>query len=117
MKKVHIVFFFSGPSCHSVIIILAPGPVSALKAMPNFGFLVLTWRAPEEPNGAILGYRITYRFNASGLLTSNVEGTSFTISSLAPSTDVRDISVTPYNSIGEGGAVTLPHVVTTLEGL
>jgi hypothetical protein len=90
--------------------------VSALKAVPNFSFVLLTWRAPQEPNGVILGYRIIYRVHIGRLVTSDVRGTSFTTPSLAPSTDIRDISVAPFNNAGLGEAVTLP-TVTILEGL
>ena len=45
----------------SHVFFTAPGPVSALMAQPIFASIVLTWSAPQEPNGVLISYEVTYR--------------------------------------------------------
>ena len=47
----------------SHVFFTAPGPVSALMAQPMFASIVLTWSAPQEPNGVLISYEVTYRVN------------------------------------------------------
>ena len=83
-----------------------PGPVSDLNALPKFTSIDLTWSAPQEPNGVIISYEVTYRVTGSNLVTTNTTdlSTPFSISSLTPQTTVSDISVSAYTSIGRGEA-------------
>ena len=68
--------------------------------------LDLTWSAPQEPNGVIISYEVTYRVTGSNLITTNTTdlSTTFSISSLTPQTTVSNISVSAYTSAGQGAA-------------
>ena len=83
-----------------------PGPVSDLTALPKFTSIDLTWSAPQEPNGVIISYEVTYRVTGSNLVTTNTTdlSTTFSISSLTPQTTVSYISVSAYTSAGRGEA-------------
>ena len=96
---------------------VAPGPVSALMAQPMSTSIVLTWSAPQEPNGVIISYEVTYRVNDGDPVTTNTTSdlsTTFTIPSLTLHTRVSNISVSAYTSIGRGEAVHLPDLMTQL---
>ena len=77
----------------------------------------LTWSAPEEPNGVIISYEVTYRVTESNLVTTNTTelSTTFSISSLTPQTTVSNISVSAYTSIGPGEAATIADQTTLCE--
>ena len=93
------------------------GPVSNLIALPKLTSIDLTWSAPQEPNGVIISYEVTYRVTGSNLVTTNTTdlSTTFSILSLTPQTTVSNISVSAYTSIGRGEAATIADQ-TTLEG-
>ena len=93
-----------------------PSPVSDLTAHPKFTSIDLTWSAPQEPNGVIISYEVTYRVTGSNINTTNTTdlGATFSISSLTPQTTVSNISVSAYTSIGPGEAATIADQ-TTLE--
>ena len=82
----------------------APGEVSELEIQTEHSFIVLTWNIPQDPNGVIIGYEVTYRINSSNIVTINTThlSTSLTISSLTPHTRISSISVSAYNTIGRG---------------
>ena len=90
-----------------------PGPVSDLTALPTLTSIDLTWSAPQEPNGVIISYEVTYRVtsNLITIRTSNLIMT-FSISSLTPQTTVSNISVSAYTSIGPGEAATIADQTT-----
>ena len=71
---------------------------------PKFTSIVLTWSAPQEPNGVIISYEVTYRVSDGNLVTTNTTdlSTTFTIPSLTPGTTVTDISVSAYTRVGRG---------------
>ena len=92
-----------------------PGVVSDLTGQPKFTSLVLTWSAPQEPNGVIISYEVTYRVSDGNLTTTNTTNETSTISSLTPGTNVTEISVSAYTSVGRGDSVLIPHL--TLEEL
>ena len=95
---------------------VAPGPVSNLIGTPKFTSIVLTWSPPQEPNGVIISYEVTYSVignSAFRVNTSNFS-TTFTIPSLTPRTRVSAITVTAYTRIGQGEPANLPDQ-TTLE--
>ena len=79
-----------------------------------FNSIVLTWSAPEEPNGVILSYQVTYTVNGSAPVSTSTtaSSTTFTISSLPPLTSVSNISVTAYTRVGEGEPATLVDTLT-----
>ena len=83
--------------------LLVSGRVSNLAGKPTLASIELTWSPPEEPNGELLSYEVTYRVHGS-LITTNTThlNTSFVIHSLTPGIQVSDISVTVYNSQGRG---------------
>ena len=79
-----------------------------------FNSIVLTWSVPEEPNGVILSYQVTFTVNGSAPVSTNTtaSSTTFTISSLPPLTSVSNISVTAYTRVGEGEPATLADTLT-----
>ena len=96
---------------------MVPGPVSALTAGPEFVSVLISWGAPQEPNGLIIAYEVTYRVASGDVVRTNTTdvGTSLEIPSLAPLTTVSDISVTAYTSVGPGEVTTHDSVVTPEE--
>ena len=94
------------------IALAVPGVVSDLTGQPKFTSIVLTWSAPEEPNGVIISYEVTYRVSDGNLVTTNTTDLRFTIPSLIPGTNVTKISVSAYTSVGRGDPVQIPHLVT-----
>ena len=84
-----------------------PGAVSSLTFQPTFTSILLTWSAPQEPNGVIISYQVTYRADndVDGTpVTTNTTNlsTAFTISSLRLDTPVYNVSVSAYTSVGIG---------------
>ena len=69
---------------------------------------MLTWSAPQEPNGVIIGYEVAY------IVTTNITAltTTFTIPSLTQQATVSNISVTAFNGIGRGETVILESGTT-----
>ena len=94
----------------SVNVAIAPGPVSNLAATPKFTSIVLTWSPPQEPNGVIISYEVSYTVNGNNTVRVNTSdlSTTFTIPSLTPQTSVSAITVTAYTRIG----VNLPGQTT-----
>ena len=93
----------------------APGPVSNLIINVTLTSVNLFWSPPEQHNGILTHYEVTYRLNDSNEVTTvRNEGlnTTFTIQSLTPKTEVVDISVSAYTSAGQGPPVMGPNVVT-----
>ena len=89
-----------------------PGVVSDFTGQPKFTSIVLTWSAPQEPNGVIISYEVTYRVSGGNLVTTNTTDLRFTIPSLTPDTNVTEISVSAYTSVGRGNPVQIPHLMT-----
>lgn len=84
--------------------------------VPRFGSILLTWSPPQQPNGIITSYSVTYQ--ANGIPSTNtVAGsvTMFTISSLTPASVVVGISVRASTSAGLGDAVTIPALTSLTE--
>ena len=88
--------------------------MSDLNVQSKFTSIDLTWSAPQEPNGVIISYEVTYRVTGSNLVTTNTTNliTTFSISSLTPQTTVFDISVSAYTCIGPGEAATIADQAT-----
>ncbi len=97
---------------------IVPGPVSDLSGTPTQNSLEITWSPPEEPNGVVIGYEITYRINNSNIIVVNTTGvsTAFTIPSLTPGTRISNISVSAYTRAGRGQPAFLEEM-TTLDGI
>ena len=88
-----------------------PGAVSNLMGARSSTSVVLTWSAPQEPNGVIISYEVTYRVNGT-LFTANTTNLTFTITSLTPGSSVTDISVSAYTSMGRGKSTKLSLLST-----
>ena len=87
--------------------------MSDLTAGTEFTSVVLTWSVPQEPNGVITAYEVTYSIDGAVVVdTSTDVTTTFTIPSLPPSTNISNISVSAYTSIGRGKSVSHGDVVT-----
>ena len=86
-------------------------------ALPRFTSVVLTWLPPEEPNGIITSYEVTYRVSERQLVNTTVKPphTTHTIR-LLPQTRVSDLSVTAHNRAGRGWTTTVPDVESLEEG-
>ena len=94
---------------------IVPGPVADLNSRARVRSVDLTWSVPEEPNGVIISYEITYRVTGSNLVvTTNTTELSFSISPLSPLTTVFNISVSAYTSIGPGEDVVIDSVTTII---
>ena len=94
------------------VVSVVPGVVSDLTSQPKFTSIVLTWSAPQEPNGVIISYEVTYRVSDSNITITNTTdlSTTFTISSLTPGSNVTEISVSAYGSVGRGDPVLIPYL-------
>ena len=90
--------------------------MSNLTGTPKFTSVVLTWSPPQEPNGVIVSYEVTYTVNGNNTVRVNTSdlSTTFTIPSLTPQTRISAITVTAYTRIGKGEPANLPYQ-TTLE--
>ena len=104
----HLHSFFLYPST-------APGLVSAIRVDPKFTSTVLSWDppVPEERNGIIRGYEVTYRIGSGPIVMVNTTDTNLTIPSLAPNTTVSSISVSAYTNAGLGTPRTRDNVTTS----
>ena len=100
---------------HNYYMCTVPGVVSDLTGQPKFTSIVLTWSAPQERNGVIISYEVTYRVSDGNLTTTNTTNETCTIPSLTPGTNVTEISVSAYTSVGRGDPVQISHL--TLEEL
>ena len=89
-----------------------PGVVSDLTGQPKFTSIVLTRSAPQEPNGVIISYEVTYRVSDGNLVTTHTIDLRLTIPSLTSGTNVTEISVSAYTSVGRGNPVQIPHLMT-----
>ena len=97
--------------CDECYVYTVPGVVSDLTGQPKFTSIVFTWSAPQEPNGVIISYEVTYRVSNSNLVTTNTTDLRFTIPSLTPGTNVTEISVSAYTSVGRGNSTTIAHLM------
>ena len=88
--------------------------MSNLAGTPKFSSIVLTWSPPQEPNGVIISYEVTYTVNDNNTFRVNTSdlSTTFTIPSLTPQTRVSAITVTAYTRIGRGKSANLPDQTT-----
>ncbi len=112
MKMVKFLYsrLFLGSSRNLFIV---PGVVSSLTAEPRLTSIVFTWSPPQEPNGVIIAYEVTYRVNDTNSTTINTTDISTTHTlELALNTRVSGISVRAYTSVGPGNA-TMHHDVST----
>ena len=90
----------------TTLFLLVPGAVVNLSVEFGPTSTLLTWSAPQEPNGVLISYEVTYRVSDGDLVTTNTTDltTSFTIPVAA---DVTEISVSAYTSVGPGPAASV----------
>ena len=89
--------------------------MSDFTASPEVTSVVLTWSVPQEPNGIIIAYEVTYSIDGGAITVVNSTNggtTTLTIPSLPPNTNISSISVSAYTSIGRGESVSHDDVVT-----
>ena len=87
-----------------LITIIVPGAVLNLMAESTLTSVLLTWSPPQELNGVIIAYEVTYRISSScDLLVVNTTdvATSLTIN-LDVSAEISNVSVRAYTSVGPG---------------
>ena len=91
--------------------------MSDLIALAKFTSVDLSWSAPQEPNGDIISYEVTYRVTGATLIINTTDlSTSFSIPSLSHQTTVSGLSVSAYTKIGRGEAATIPDQITLDNG-
>ena len=93
----------------------APGPVSKLTINVTLTSVNLFWSPPEQHNGILTHYEVTYKLNGSNEVinvSSESLSTTFTIQSLTPETGVVNVLVSAYTSAGQGPPVMGPNVTT-----
>ncbi len=100
----------------SLDIFIAPGSVLNFAISTWFTSLTLTWDPPDEPNGVIIRYEVTYRISDGNLQAVDAGlSTKFTISPLETGTRVSDVSVSAYTSVGRGVLSNLTDLRTLSE--
>ena len=104
---------FTDSPCILTLISAVPGVVSDLTCQSKFTSIVLTWSTPREPNRVIISYEVTYRVSDGNLVTTNTTDLRFTIPSLTSGTNVTEISVSAYTSVGRGDPGVISHLVAT----
>ena len=75
-----------------------------LVAEAKFTSVVLSWNPPQEPNGAIIAYEVSYRSDNPDNITRNttsVNTTIFTTPPLLPKANIS-FSVRAYTHVGPG---------------
>ena len=79
-----------------------------------FTSIFLSWGRPENPNGEIISYEVTYRIGSGDIATDNTTdlATNYIIQSLSPSTTISNLSVTAYTRAGRGETRTREDVIT-----
>lgn len=97
---------------HAEYFPVAPSPVQGLDASTSITLVVVTWELPDEPNGIIRSYFVSYKAGLDPRVEVNVGlNKSFTISNLSPRTWV-DVEVVAVNGAGPGKGATLQNIVT-----
>lgn len=78
----------------------------------DFTSVTITWGFPEEPNGIITVYRVSYVVNGQREIRrlTNVSQ-KFTTPQFRPSTNVSNITVAAHTIIGAGPAATHPYIL------
>lgn len=96
--------------------------VTNFEARPIFTSAVMTWDPPQNPNGAITAYEVTYHINGTGdnggsvvVAVNTTDVRSMLTLELAPSIAVYDIVVRAYNSIGPGGRMVVDDVIIPVQ--
>ena len=85
-----------------------PGIVTNLKADRNNAkrILTLTWSAPKESNGKLVGYLIQYESNKMHI-NQKTRDSHFVIEHLVTGTVISNVRVSAENTVGIGSSVSL----------
>ena len=75
-----------------------------LTAVVKASSVVLTWSPPQEPNGVIIAYEVSYSVNNNSTTINTTGINTMLVIEVQPSTTVAHISVLAYTSIGPGNA-------------
>ena len=80
-----------------------PGAVSNFIAKLELFSVVFDWDPPQEPNGIVVAYELTYTVVSNDTMAQNLS-TTFTelVVEFPPGTHVSDISIRAFNSVGAG---------------
>ena len=106
-------FFLSVGPIHVIYYSVAPGVVSNLRSTPYSRAVVFTWSPPQDPNGVILSYEVTYRVDNSTITTNTTNlSNMFVITSVTPLTSISDVVVSAYTRIGRGEGTPLEDMCT-----
>ena len=89
-----------------------PGVVFDLTGQPRFTFILLMWSAPQEPNGVIISYEVTYRVSDGNPVTTNTTDLRFTIPLPTRGTNVTEISVSAYTIVGRVDPVLISYLTS-----
>ena len=92
------------------VFFVAPGPVSNIVNKTKFTSIDIMWGAPQNPNGVILRYEISYTVNDSApvMFDITISNTIFTIPRLTPGTRVFISVRAYYSATGNEQSVTVP---------
>ena len=76
--------------------------MNQLNVTPSLTTLQLVWSPPEEPNGVIISYEISYQTESRVMVanTSHLQR-QYTVEHLRPWTTL-DVSVSAYTRLGKG---------------
>ena len=93
--------------------------MSPLRSKVRFTSIDITWDRPQDPNGIILRYEITYTVNdnispVTDSTTNPNDTITFKIPALTLGTRVS-VSVSAYTSVGQGPPANLTNLVTLTE--
>ena len=79
----------------------------------SFTSIRFSWRIPEESNGIILHYGVSYRVDGSSRVEKNVYlNRTFAVSDLKPMTKIREFAVFAVNSAGPSKEYQVENIVT-----
>ena len=76
----------------------------------KFTSVVFSWSPPQEPNGVIIAYVVSYRSDNQDHSIS-VDAIVFTSPALLPNTQISNISVRAFTNRGPGASTMWPNVV------
>ena len=89
--------------------------VSNFTAQAESESVVFEWSPPQEPNGIIIAYQLTYTVSGCDTVERNfTDGILMFTLNLTLGTVVSDISVRAYTSAGPGDAATAADVTIQL---
>ena len=96
---------FNNEEC--ILNFVAPGPVSDLNAIPiSPESLQLSWRPPQNPNGVITAYEITYQLISKGMCDNTPDRVN-TVTSQQPGYTITGLNPHSKYRIGVAARTTI----------